>query len=127
MKNEFEVWSFSDNKKESDYLFQLVERGLKTATCELYLSDEQLDSKNSFSILKNWNKTKSLKIKTYKKYKTKFKDVTSKHAFLEGEGDKTLDYWRVTHRKFFERECKRYDIKFNEDIEIVCEEFKVVK
>jgi uncharacterized protein YhfF len=127
MENQLQIWSFSDNKVESDYLFDLVEKGIKTATCELYISDEQLSDDQTVSILTNWDKTKSIKVKTTKLYKIKLKDVTGEHAFLEGEGDRSLEYWIKVHKKFFKKECKRYNIKFNKDIEIVCEEFEIIK
>ena len=43
---------------------------------------------------------------------------------MEGEGDKSLDYWRKVHIKFFEEE---FGDKFNEDMEVLCEEFELVE
>ena len=43
---------------------------------------------------------------------------------MEGEGDKSLDYWRKVHIKFFEEESEG---KFNEDMEVLCEEFELLK
>ena len=47
-------------------------------------------------------------------------------AFNEGEGDKSLDYWRKAHVSFFERELKNEKIKFSGDTEVVFEEFEMI-
>ena len=57
-------------------------------------------------------------------YSIPFREVSEKHAFMEGEGDKSLDYWRKVHIKFFEEESEG---KFNEDMEVLCEEFELLK
>lgn len=56
-----------------------------------------------------------------------FRDVGEKFAFKEGEGNKTLHYWRKEHKKFFMRRLKKMNKRFNENILVVCEEFKVLK
>ena len=42
-----------------------------------------------------------------------------------GEGDRSLEYWRNTHRRFFIEELCKDGLDFNEDMELVCEEFEV--
>ena len=44
----------------------------------------------------------------------------------EGEGDKTLAWWREAHWNFFSRESKELKITPNEDMILVLERFKVV-
>lgn len=111
--NSLETWSF-----DSKYLFDLVRRGKKQATSYLY---EENDLFNEYSVLKEGNK--KLLLKTTKIEIKKFKDVNEKFALKEGEGDSTLDYWKKAHKEFFAKELNG---SFNEDIKIVCEEFKVV-
>lgn len=122
-----EKWCFLDNKEESDYLFELVKVGVKTATSYLFIDNKQLLNENPVSILTNWDKTEELKINTTKIYKCKFKEISKEHAFKEGEGDKTLKHWKKVHKKFFIKECERLNKKFSEGIEIVCEEFEILK
>ena len=58
---------------------------------------------------------------------TKFRDISEEYAFIEGEGDKSLKYWKDAHREVFTRECREgAGIEFNEDMECVCEYFEVV-
>ncbi|SFB37945.1 ASCH domain-containing protein [Clostridium frigidicarnis] len=52
-----------------------------------------------------------------------FSEVNSEFAYKEGEGHKPLLYWREAHIKFFNREL---EMKFSEDMLVVCEEFEVV-
>ena len=57
----------------------------------------------------------------------KFSDITEEYARCEGEGDKSLAYWKEAHRQVFERECREdCGIGFTEDMICVCEEFDVV-
>ena len=51
---------------------------------------------------------------------------TAEHAYKEGEGDRSLEYWRKVHEEFFTEELESIDQKFNEDIKLVCEEFELV-
>lgn len=52
---------------------------------------------------------------------------TVEHAKKEGEGDLTLEYWQKVHKKFFTKELKAIGKKFNKEINIICEEFRVIK
>ena len=57
----------------------------------------------------------------------KVSDITEEYARCEGEGDKSLAYWKEAHRQVFERECREdCGIGLTEDMICVCEEFDVV-
>ena len=62
-------------------------------------------------------------IRTTKVYCRPFREVSAEHAFKEGEGDRSLDYWREVHRDFFTREMDAAGLTFDEDMPVVCEEF----
>ena len=55
-----------------------------------------------------------------------FDSVSESFAATEGEGDKTLGYWRETHWQYFSRECQRIGREPNLHMSVVCETFKVV-
>lgn len=118
-------WHFGDNKKMADELFDLVLKGNKTATSYLYNKNDKLNT--GFSILANWDKTKKIILQTTKIYKTTFDNVTEEHAFKEGEKDKTLKSWKSIHKEFFSKELLLKGIPFNDNIDIICEEFKMIK
>lgn len=121
-----EKWHFHNNQKDCDYLFNLVKTKAKTATSYLFIKKEDLTIKSEYSILTNWDESEKILLKTTKIYKTKFKDITKTHAFKEGEGDKTLTYYKNVHEEFFKKECEKLNITFDENTEIVCEEFEIV-
>jgi uncharacterized protein YhfF len=54
-----------------------------------------------------------------------FDEVDEKHAYLEGEGDRSLAHWRDVHERFF-TEHAEHDQGFSEDMPVVCERFRVV-
>ncbi|WP_263347600.1 ASCH domain-containing protein [Paraclostridium sp. AKS81] len=53
-------------------------------------------------------------------------DVDERLASIEGEGDKSLRYWREAHIDFFKRELEALNMEFIEDMLVVFEEFEVV-
>ena len=52
----------------------------------------------------------------------RFGDVDAAFAYEEGEGDRSLDYWRDAHRTYFGRQGK-----FREDMILMCERFRLVE
>ena len=60
-------------------------------------------------------------------YTVTFNRVSEEHAWKEGEGDRSLEYWRNTHRRFFAEELREEGLDFDEEMELVCEEFEVCK
>ncbi|WP_234016465.1 ASCH domain-containing protein [Staphylococcus simulans] len=66
-----------------------------------------------FVLLKILKYIKSLSVKYHKK-----------HAYKEGEGSRTLTYWRNVHRDFFISEYASINQTFDEDQIMVCEEFE---
>ena len=123
----YEAWPFGE---APDKLADLVARGVKTATCsafDLYeINDEPLPKPGDFSVILDSRGEAVCIIRTRKVTVTAFRDVTAEHAFLEGEGDRSLAYWRAVHESFLERELASVHRTFDEDTRVVCEEFEVV-
>lgn len=123
-------WSFCDNEKSANNLVELVEEGIKTATTSLYyfyeLDGEILPKERGFSIVTDWKGIAQCIIQTKKVTVVPFKEVTEEFAKKEGEGDKSLKYWRRVHIDFFTKELKEVRIEFSEEMLVVCEEFEVV-
>lgn len=124
MKNKLKIWKFGTNKTESDYLFNLVKQGIKTATSYLY--DETFDNPFKYSILTNWEEMEEIRLETISFCIVPFNDVAKEHAWKEGEGSRTLEEWKLEHKEFFAKRLALQGKEFNEDIKIVCEEFKRV-
>ena len=127
LKGEYEAYSFGD---DADYLGNLVKDGIKTATTSLYslyeLDGDELPKVGDYSIILDSKDEALCIIKTTKVYIEKFSNVSSSYAYKEGEGDKSLYYWKKVHRAFFTEELKEYGLEFNEQMELVLEEFEVV-
>ncbi len=125
----FTIWHFSDNRRDADELAHLVKSGIKTATsslCEMYDIDEEdtLPRVGEYSVITNWDGKAQCIIETVEVTLLPFREVEEEFAYLEGEGDRTLEHWRRVHREFFQRELKNQT--FSEDMLVVCEKFKVV-
>ena len=124
---EYEAWAFGD---DADLLADLVLKGIKTATSSNYifyeLENEELPKVNEYSIILNSKDEAVCIIQTTKVYVTPFKEVDENHAYKEGERNRTLEDWRDIHQRFFGNELESIGKKFNEDMLVVCEEFKVV-
>lgn len=127
---EYSAWHFCDNKKSANKLADLVKDGIKKGTASLEknysFETEPLPEKGDISVIINWEQEPQCIIETVKILKYKFKDVPAEFAEIEGEGDKSLTYWKKVHLDFFTREAKEYGFEFNEELYVICEEFKIV-
>ena len=123
----YEAWSFGE---APDKLADLVLQGIKTATCSAYdlyqINNEPLPQAGDYSVILNSSEEAVCIIKTIKVYVTEFKNVSEEHAFKEGEGDRSLEYWRQVHESFLTNELATVHKGFDENIKVVCEEFEVV-
>ena len=126
----YEAWHFCNNEDSANELAELVVSGEKTATasglCFYEIENEELPKVGGINIILDWNENAKCITKTSKVYTVPFNEVTEAHAFKEGEGDKTLSYWRKVHMKVFSEELKECGKVFDENMMIVCEEFEVV-
>lgn len=124
---DLEEWNFGTDKQTADKLFNLVKKGIKTATSYLY-NEETFESDNSkFSIITNWDKTEKILIETIKTNIVEFKNVSAEHAYEEGEDDRTLKSWKSLHKSFFTMLLAEKGEIFSDNIQVVCEEFKIIK
>lgn len=125
----YEAWSFGDSKETADELANLVLQGTKTATASNYLlyeADEQLPYEGLHNIiLDGAGKAVAVAVTTSVEV-LPFDEVTKEHAYLEGEGDRSLTYWRKVHKDFFTREFNEVNQTFNDKIPVLCERLKVV-
>lgn len=116
-----ERWNFGIN---NDELVELVLSGKKTATTSLY-SDYigNLPKIGDKSIITFSNREDACLIENTNVIVTEFKNITEELSYLEGEGDRSLKYYRKVHEEFF----KTRDKNFNNNTLVVFEIFKIVK
>ena len=124
---QYEAWQFG---AAPDELAQLTLTGIKTATASAFplyeIEDEPLPEAGEYSIILWEDGQAACVIRTDRVYTVPFDQVLEKQAWKEGEGDRSLDYWRKVHREFFTQEMADAGLQFTEDMGVVCEEFSVV-
>ena len=120
---------FCHEEEASDRLYRLAVDGIKRATagsvlvCKHY--DEPILEPGDLSILTNFDETECCVIRTVRSTIKKFSEINEEDAFIEGEGDRSLAYWRQAHLAFFRDEFAELGLEFSDDIEVVFEEFRV--
>lgn len=127
LEGEYEAWQFGS---DPDGLASLVLSGVKRATCsayDLYIKDwEPVPRTGDYSVILDSSDEAVCIIKDTNVYVCTYDEAGERQAYLEGEGDRTLEYWRSVHKPFFENEMKSAGLSFNPEMKIVCEEFEVV-
>ena len=123
------AWSFGATPEQADELLALVLEGTKTATASAlwdYEADaEQLPEPGTLSIILDGRDHPRALIETTEVEVVPFAEVDSEHAYLEGEGDRSLDFWRGVHERFFTDHAS-HDRGFAPDMPVVLERFRVV-
>ena len=123
-----EAWCYGS--AAADELARLTAGGIKTATASAYplyeLEQEELPKAGEYNVILLTDGTALCITKTTKVSLVPYRDVSEEHACQEGEGDRTLSYWRKVHEAFFTEELASAGLTFTEDMKVVCEEFEVV-
>lgn len=121
---------FCDTKESADYCAQLVKDSVKTATCgaqiDYQIEGDPLPKAGELFIITDWEKIASSIIKITDVTLRKFKDVDADFAAREGEGDRSLEYWREVHWDFFSRYLAAFGIQPTEELVLVCECFEKI-
>jgi uncharacterized protein YhfF len=123
------AFSFGSTPESADELLHLVLDGTKTATAgalwDFEDEGEALPEVGSLSILVDGRGHPRALITITDVEVLPFDQVGEEHAFLEGEGDRSLTYWREVHERFF-AEVATHGRGFQPDMPVVLERFKVV-
>ena len=102
MTADYDAWAFG---VDADKLADLVYQGLKTATASAYplyeLDGEELPKAGEYSVILDSQENAVCIIQTTKVFLCPFRDVDERQAWKEGEGDRSLSYWRDMHKAFF--------------------------
>ena len=122
-----DAWSYGD---APDELAELTRKGIKSATASAYplyeLEGEPLPEAGDYNIILDSKESAVCITRTERVFVVPFRDVTDVQAYREGEGDRSLAYWREVHCRFFTTEMQSVGLAFSEDMGVVCEEFKTV-
>jgi uncharacterized protein YhfF len=128
--DEYQAWSFGNNPEMADELGELVREGIKTATASLTWSYEAgiepYPEVGDYSIILDGLGRPMCIIQTTELSVHAFNEVGEDHAYLEGEGDRSLRFWREVHWDFFSGECKELGREPHDQMSVLCERFKLV-
>ena len=119
------TFSFGDTPEMADELLALVLAGVKTASCGALrdfpegVARPQVGRRD---VVLDGRGRRAAVIETVEVTVRRFDAVDEKFAFEEGEGSRTLDEWRKSHRAYFERNGG-----FSPDMELLCERFRLVE
>ena len=126
----YEAFHFDDNERTANALGALVLSGQKRATAGLLWTNEitnkPLPKIGDLSVVTDWHGNPLCVIQSTHIEIVPFDSVSDSFAAIEGEGDKTLRFWREAHWRFFSRECQRIGREPTLHMPVVCEQFKEV-
>lgn len=114
-------FAFGDGPALADELLDLVIKGLKTATCSTEDEPNTSSPGEKWIVLDGRGEPRCVIETTEVSYR-RYPDVDAQFAFEEGEGDRSLAYWRDAHRNYFGRQGK-----FRDDMMLMCERFRLVE
>ena len=97
----FEAFHFCNNEDDANKLAELVLQGTKRATASLgwvyEAEDEPLPEVGNLSVVTSWAQEPLCVIETVQVDVVPYDQVSEEFAAVEGEGDKSLRYWREAH------------------------------
>ena len=114
-------FAFGDGPDLADELLELVLKGVKTATCSTRDEPNQSKPGERWIVLDGHGTPRCVIESTEVSFR-RYGEVDAAFAYDEGEGDRSLAYWRSAHRRYFERLGK-----FSEDMMLMCERFRLVE
>jgi uncharacterized protein YhfF len=114
-------FAFGDGPALADELLELVLNGVKTATCSTE-DEPNLSTPGERWIVLDGRGAPRCVIESMEVTFRRFGEVDAAFAYEEGEGDRSLAYWRDAHRRYFGRQGK-----FSEDMMLMCERFRLVE
>jgi uncharacterized protein YhfF len=114
-------FAFGDSPRLADELLELVVKGVKTATCSTQDEPNTSTPGERWVVLDGSGVPRCV-IETVEVSYRRYKEVDAAFAREEGEGDRSLEYWREAHRRYFGRLGR-----FSEDMMLMCERFRLVE
>ncbi len=121
---------WGDSPRLADELGALIAAGTKTAACsalwEYEAEGEPLPEVGVKTIVLDGSGDPVCIIETTEVEIRPFDEVHARFAFEEGEGDRSLEYWREAHWRFFSRTLPNVGKEPTMDMPLVCERFRVI-
>jgi uncharacterized protein YhfF len=126
----YTAWAFGDHADLADELCELVLAGTKRATAgslkEYEADGEPIPRAGDLSVVTDGAGTARCVIRTTRVDHVRFEDVDEEFARTEGEGDKTLAWWRAAHAAYYERRFRGLGLEPDPNPLVAAERFEVV-
>ena len=127
---EYVAEGWGDSPEMADELGARISSGTKTATCsalwEYEAEGEPLPEVGLKTIVLDGNGDPLCIVETTEVEVRPFDEVDAGFAYEEGEGDRSLEYWREAHWRFFSRTLPNIEKVPAMNMPLVCERFRVV-
>ncbi|MCK0161049.1 ASCH domain-containing protein [Allomuricauda sp. F6463D] len=124
------VIRFYDNEIDANRSADLTCKETKRATTHslkgMQLRNEPLPKIGDFYVVTDWEGNALCIIRTTAVKLLPYFSVREEHARLEGEGDKSLDYWKKAHWDQFAQELTQFGKTPKESMIVVFEEFEML-
>ena len=124
------VGAFGDSAELSNELLALIRSGAKRGGASLFWAheadDEEIPKVGELEIVVDHRNEPVLITRITGVDVVPYIQVPAEFAAREGEGDRSLEYWRKAHWAFFSRECKRIGREPSEMMLVVCTSFEVL-
>lgn len=121
---------WGDSPRMADELGALISSGTKTATCsalwEYEAEGEPLPEVGTKTIVLDGDGDPLCIVETTEVAVRPYDEVDARFAYEEGEGDRSLGYWREAHWRFFSRTLPNIGKEPATDMPLVCERFLVI-
>lgn len=121
---------WGDSPEMADELGALIVAGVKTATCsalwEWEAEGNPVPEVGLLTIVLDGRDEPLCIVETTEVTIRPYNQVDASFAYDEGEGDRSLAYWREAHWRFFSRTLPKIEKTPTEDMPLVCERFRVV-
>lgn len=126
----YSAWQFGYGVEQGNRLLACVLDGPKRATAGALWTyeaeGEPVPLPGDHSVILDGHGIARCIIRTTRADVVPFDEVDAAFAFDEGEGDRSLKYWRDVHWTYFVRELAGLGREATPDMPIVCERFEVV-
>src|SRR3712207_6049579 len=127
---EYLAEGWGDSPRLADELGALITAGTKTATSsalwEYEAEGSLLPEPGSKTIVLDGNGDPLCIVETTEVEVRPYEEVDARFAYEEGEGDRSVEYWREAHWRFFSRTLPSIGREPAADMPLVCERFRVV-
>ena len=125
-----EYWHFCNDEESANHLAELTLNGTKRATAGAVWSyeaeGEAIPQPGDLSIIVNWQEEPVCIIEITQIDIVPYNEVSEEFARVEGEGDKSLTYWKKVHWEFFSEEMEALGREAEESMPVACERFRVI-